>query len=186
MRSRPLLAVTAATAVAAYGAGMITPVAVVLGVAAGHPAGGGLLVTALGVGALCGSLLVARFPVRPAPHLVVVACLFGVGAAFAGLAGAVLGGVPWPVLVGVFAVAGVLDGPLLSSVLLVRSQEAPPGTRTQVFTLGAGIKLTAASVGAATFTLVAGAPPAVLVGVLAASHLVAAALGAALLHRRAR
>lgn len=186
VRSRPLLAVTAATAVAAYGAGMIAPVAVVLGVATGRPAGGGLLVTALGVGALCGSLLVARFPVRLPPHLVAVACLVGVGAAFAGLAGAVLAAVPWPVLVGVFAVAGVLDGPLLSSVLQVRSQEAPPGTRTQVFTLGAGIKLTAASVGAATFTLVAGAPPAALVGVLAASHLLAAALGGVLLRARRR
>ncbi|MEV0134557.1 MFS transporter [Dactylosporangium sp. NPDC050688] len=188
VRSRPLLAVTAATGVAAYGAGMITPVAVVLGVAAGHPAGGGLLVTALGAGALCGSLLVARFPVRPAAHLVVVGCLLGVGvgAVFAALAGAVAGGVPWPALVAVFAVAGVLDGPLLSSQLQVRSQHAPPGTRTQVFTLGAGIKLTAAAVGAGTFTLVAGAPPAVLAGFLAASHLLAAALGALLLrtHRR--
>lgn len=184
VRSRPLLAVTAATAVAAYGAGIVAPVAVVLGVAAGRPAGGGLLVTALGVGALCGSLLVARFPVRPAPHLVAVACLAGVGAAFAGLAGAVAGGVPWPVLVVVFGVAGVLDGPLLSSVLQVRSREAPPGTRTQVFTLGAGIKLSAASVGAATFTVFAGAPPPVLVGVLAASHLLAAAVGAALLRAR--
>lgn len=183
VRSRPLLAVTAATGVAAYGAGMLTPVAVVLGVAAGHPAGGGLLVTALGVGALCGSLLVARFPVRPAPHLVVVGCLVGVGAVFAALAGALAGGVPWPLLVAVFAVVGVLEGPLLSSVLQVRSQHAPPGTRTQVFTLGAGIKLTAASVGAGTFTLVAGAPPVVLAGLLAVSHLLAAALGVLLLRR---
>jgi MFS family permease len=194
--SRPLLAVTAATAVAAYVRGMITPVAVVLGVAAGRAAGGGLLVTALGVGALCGSLLVARFPARFAAgfaagfaarfpaHLVVMGCTLGVGLAFAGVAAGVLAGVPWPLLVVLFAVAGVLDGPLLSSVLQVRSVEAPPGTRTQVFTLGAGIKLTAAAVGAATFTVLAAAPPAVLVAVLAAGHLAAAAVGALLLRRR--
>ncbi|MFF5225721.1 MFS transporter [Dactylosporangium sp. NPDC000521] len=181
VRSRPLLAVTAATAVASYAAGMITPVAVVLGVAAGRPAGGGLLVTALGVGALCGSLLVARFPLRVPAHRVVLACLVGVGAALAGAAAVVVAGAPWAVLVGVFAVTGVIDGPLLSSVLEVRSREAPPGTRTQVFTLGAGIKLTAASVGAATFTLLAGASPAVLVGVLAAGHVAAAVLGVVLL-----
>ncbi|MET7425180.1 MFS transporter [Dactylosporangium sp. NPDC005555] len=184
VRSRPLLAVTTATAFASYAAGMITPVAVVLGVADGRPAGGGLLVTALGVGALCGSLLVARFPVRVPAQLVVLTCMAGVGVAFAGAAAALLGEVPWPVLVGVFAVAGVLDGPMLSSVLEVRSLEAPPGTRTQVFTVGSGIKLTAASVGAATFTLVAGASPAALVAGLAAGHLLAAAVGALLLRTR--
>ncbi|MEV0565724.1 MFS transporter [Dactylosporangium sp. NPDC050588] len=184
VRSRPLLAVTAATAVASYAAGMITPVAVVLGVAAGRPAGGGLLVTALGVGALCGSLLVARFPARVPAHRVVLVCLVAVGLALACAAVGVAAGAPWAVLVGVFAVTGVLDGPLLSSVLEVRSREAPPGTRTQVFTLGAGIKLTAASAGAATFTLLAGAPPAVLVGVLSAGHVAAAALGVVLLRTR--
>ncbi|MEV4131911.1 MFS transporter [Dactylosporangium sp. NPDC049742] len=184
VRSRPLLAVTAATAVASYAAGMITPVAVVLGVAAGRPAGGGLLVTALGVGALCGSLLVARFPARVPPHRVVLGCLVAVGLALACAAAGVAAGAPWAVLVGVFAVTGVLDGPLLSSVLEVRSREAPPGTRTQVFTLGAGIKLTAASAGAATFTLLADAPPAALVGVLSAGHVAAAALGVVLLRTR--
>lgn len=181
VRSRPLLAVTAASGVAAYAAGMLTPVAVVLGIAAGRPAGGGLLVTALGAGALAGSLLVARFPLRVPPQRVVFLSMTAVGVTLAGAAAGVWAAVPWPVLVGVFAVAGVLDGPLLSSVLQVRSQEAPAGTRTQVFTLGAGIKLTAASVGAASFTLVAGAAPALLVAVLAAGHLLAAAVGAALL-----
>ncbi|GAA1529999.1 hypothetical protein GCM10009827_054170 [Dactylosporangium maewongense] len=184
VRSRPLLAVTAATAVASYAAGMITPVAVVLGVAAGRPAGGGLLVTALGVGALCGSLLVARFPARVPAHRVVLGCLVAVGLALACAAAGVAAGAPWAVLVGLFAVTGVLDGPLLSSVLEVRSREAPPGTRTQVFTLGAGIKLTAASAGAGTFTLLADAPPAALVGVLSAGHVAAAALGVVLLRTR--
>ncbi|WP_344406626.1 MFS transporter [Dactylosporangium fulvum] len=175
--SRPLRAVTAATCVASFGLGILTPVAVLLGSRAGHAAGGGLLVTALGAGALAGSLLVARRPVRSAPHRVVLACLVA--------GGVVLAAVPfaegWPLLVGLFAVAGFFDGPLLAAVLQVRSAEAPPHTRTQVFTLGAGLKLTAASLGAAVFTLFADAPVAALAAALAVSQLAAAALGALLL-----
>lgn len=177
---RVLRAVTVATVFQAFGLGILTPVAVLLGAGAGHAAGGGLLVTALGVGALAGSLLVARHPPRWPAHRVVLGCLAACGAALA----AVPFTSSWPVLVGLFAVAGFFDGPLLASVLQVRAAQAPPHTRTQVFTLGAGLKLTGAAVGAASFSLFADAPVAVVAAVLAGSQLVAAAVGAVLLAAR--
>ncbi|HTJ38208.1 MAG TPA: MFS transporter [Dactylosporangium sp.] len=182
VRSRPLLAVTVASCFAAFGMGMLPPIAVLLGAAHGRPTGGGVLITAVGVGALTGSLLVARRPVEMAPHRVALVCL--------AVTAAVLGVVPfvgaWPVLVGVFAVAGFCNGPLLTAVLQVRAAEAPASTRTQVFTIGAGLKVTAAAVGAACFAAVASWPVAVLAGALAATQGVAAAGGALLLAGRSR
>ncbi|WP_433089693.1 MFS transporter [Dactylosporangium sp. CA-052675] len=178
--SPPLLAVTAATCVATFGHGMMASIAVLLGVAHGHPAGGGLLVTAIGVGALAGSLVMARWPLRVAPHRVVFVCLTGVGLAVVPL-------VPgWVGVVALFAVVGLFDGPLFTSVLQVRSNEAPARARTQVFTLGSGVKLTAAAVGAAVFAGLSGWPLWVLVVGLGGTQLVAAALGVGLLAWRRR
>lgn len=74
-----------------------------------------------------------------------------------------------------FALAGVCDGPLLTATLRIRAQYAPDGVRTQVFTLGAGLKVTAASTGAALVGIVAYAPAAALLtgiaGLLLASAL---------------
>ncbi|MER7279969.1 MFS transporter [Dactylosporangium sp. NPDC000244] len=180
--SPPLLAVTAATCVATFGHGMMASIAVLLGVEHGHPAGGGLLVTAIGVGALAGSLLMARWPLGVAPHRVVFVCLVVTGV---GLAAVPL--VPgWAGIVALFAVVGLFDGPLFTSVLQVRSSEAPARVRTQVFTLGSGVKLTAAAIGAAVFAGLSGWPLWVLVVGLGGTQLVAAALGVVLLAWRRR
>ncbi|GAA3454314.1 MFS transporter [Dactylosporangium matsuzakiense] len=180
--SPPLLAVTAATCLATFGNGMLPSIAVLLGVAHGHPAGGGLLVTAVGVGALAGSLAVARWPVRVAAHRVVFGCLAAIGVLLA-----VVPLVPaWAAVVAVFAVAGLFDGPLFTSVLQVRAEQSPPRVRTQVFTLGAGVKLTAAAAGAAVAAGVVGRPLWVLVLALAGSQLAAAGVGVLLLAVRGR
>jgi hypothetical protein len=178
--SRPLRAVTAATCVAMFGQGMMPSIAVLLGVAHGRPAGGGVLVAAIGVGALSGSLLMARRPVAVAPHRLALVCLVGMGAVL-GVAAFVHN---WVVLVALFAVAGLFDGPLLTSVLQVRSDAAPARARTQVFTLGAGFKLTAAAVGAASFAVVAGWPLWVLVVGVGGAQVAAAAVGVLLLAGR--
>ncbi|MFI5907782.1 MFS transporter [Dactylosporangium sp. NPDC051541] len=171
--SRPLLAVTVATCLATFGNGMLPSIAVLLGEAHGHPAGGGLLVTAIGVGALAGSLAMARWPLPVRPHKVVFGCLVVIGVG--------LSAVPllqhWALVVALFAVVGVFDGPLFTSVLQVRAEEAPARVRTQVFTLGAGVKLTAAAAGAAVAAGVVGWPLGVIVLGLAGTQLVAAAAG---------
>lgn len=77
-----------------------------------------------------------------------------------------------------FAVAGYCDGPLLTATLRIRSENAPAEVRPQVFTLGAGLKITAASTGAALVGLAATAPPWTLLLGIAVLQLAAAALHA--------
>ncbi|MFF3838514.1 hypothetical protein [Streptomyces sp. NPDC001930] len=48
-----------------------------------------------------------------------------------------------------FAAAGVGDGLLLTAILRLRADHAPPNRRTQVLTTGAGLKISAAALGAA-------------------------------------
>ena len=105
--------------------------------------------------------------------------LFALAAPFA-----LLAAVPgrWPALV-LFAVAGLIDGPLFASLLAVRDREAPPAVRTQVFTIGAGLKVSAAAAGAALAGLASGAGAAVLLLAVAGSQVVAGVAAAALLRR---
>ncbi|WP_143736788.1 MFS transporter [Microbispora sp. GKU 823] len=161
-RIRELRAITAATCLAFLGIGGLTAATVLFADAHGSPGAGGALVTAFAVGALIGSLAVARRPV-PAPRLAGLAML-GLGLALA--VAALAPSVTWAVLL--FALAGLFDGPLLSATLRIRADHAPPRLRPQVFTLGAGLKITAASCGSAVAGLCAGLPaPLVLLGIAA-------------------
>ncbi|MFG3207326.1 hypothetical protein [Streptomyces sp. NPDC048192] len=60
---------------------------------------------------------------------------------------------PWSghvlVATALFAAAGFCTGPLFSALLASRERYAPAAVRTQVFTLGAGLKSTFAAAGAA-------------------------------------
>ncbi|MEV0392430.1 MFS transporter [Polymorphospora rubra] len=177
--TRPVLrATTAASVLAEFGLGALTPAAVLVGIDSGHATGGGYLVTAFGAGALVGSLSVARFPVRRwPPFTVALVCIGGTGAALAAVA---VGPSWWPLTVGLFAVAGVFDGPLLTSLLQIRATEAPAHLRTQVFTISTGLKTSTAALGATAFAVVASSGAAVGVGLIAAAHLVAVVVGLAL------
>lgn len=171
-RIRELRAITSATTLAFVGIGTLTTTSVLLASRLGSPGAGGVLMTAFAVGALAGSLTLGRITTVE-PGRLARRAMAGTGAALAAAAfspsvtvGAVL-----------FAAAGVCDGPLLTATLRIRSEYAPDAVRTQVFTLGAGLKLTAASVGAALVGFAAAAPPqALLAGI---SVLI---LAAALLH----
>ncbi|MEV8531659.1 MFS transporter [Streptomyces sp. NPDC051211] len=170
-----LRAITGATTLAFVGIGALTTTSVLLATRLGSPGGGGVLMTAFAVGALTGSLGVARLSAVRAPldpGRLARWSLAGTGAALVGAAFAS----SLPVAAAAFAVAGVCDGPLLTATLRIRAGYAPEAVRTQVFTLGAGLKLTAASAGAALVGLTAGAPPQVLLLGIAALQLAAAAL----------
>ncbi|MDL4776371.1 MULTISPECIES: MFS transporter [Thermomonosporaceae] len=173
-RVRELRAITAATCLGHLGVGALTSTAVLLAADRGHLGGGGVLMTAFAVGALVGALAVARLPPLPAQRMAGLS-LLGTGAA---LGAAAL--VPWfGAGVALFAVAGLADGPLLAATLQIRAGHAPEGARTQVFTLGAGLKITAAASGAALAGAGAGLDPALLLLAVAAVQLAAAALYAA-------
>ncbi|MEV0415664.1 MFS transporter [Streptomyces sp. NPDC050448] len=172
-RIRELRAITSATTLAFVGIGTLTTTSVLLASRLGSPGAGGVLMTAFAVGALAGSLTLGRITAVEPGRLARWA-MAGTGAA---LAAAVFAP---SVTVGavLFAAAGVCDGPLLTATLRIRSEYAPDAVRTQVFTLGAGLKLTAASVGAALVGFAAAAPPQALLAGISALILAAALLHA--------
>ncbi|MGW6709635.1 MFS transporter, partial [Streptomyces sp. NPDC054956] len=172
-RIRELRAVTSATTLAFVGVGALTTTSVLLATGLGSPGGGGVLMTAFALGALTGSLTLGRIT-AVAPGRLARWAMAATGVALAAAAFA-----PSVALTAVaFAAAGVCDGPLLTATLRIRSDFAPDGVRTQVFTLGAGLKVTAASTGAALVGLAADAPPWTLVLAIAGLQLAGALLHA--------
>lgn len=177
-RIRELRAVTSATTLAFVGIGALTTTAVLLASTLGSPGGGGVLMTAFALGALTGSLTLGRITSVPPGRLARWAM------AATGVALTAAAFTPSVTLTAVaFAAAGVCDGPLLTATLRIRSEFAPEEARTQVFTLGAGLKVTAASTGAALVGLAADAPPWILVLAIAALQLAAALLHTAVAAR---
>ncbi|MBT2543033.1 MFS transporter [Streptomyces sp. ISL-44] len=172
-RVRELRAVTSATTLAFVGIGSLTTTSVLLAAGLGSPGAGGVLMTAFAVGALVGSLTLGRMTAVEPGRLVRWA-LAGTGAALA--AAAFTPSVA--ATAALFAVAGVCDGPLLTATLRIRSEHAPDAVRTQVFTLGAGLKVTAASAGAALVGFAADAPAWTLLTGIAGLQLAAALLHA--------
>ncbi|MEU6084800.1 MFS transporter [Streptomyces sp. NPDC047108] len=168
-RTRELRAVTAATSLAFVGVGGLTTSAVLLAEDRGHPGGGGLLVTLFAIGALAGSLGLARWRPHLPAHRLVAASLLGTGLALG--AAALLPS--FTAAAALFAVAGLCDGPLLSATLRIRADHAPPHLRTQVFTLGAGLKISAAACGAALTGAAAAWSPSLLLVAIALVHLAA-------------
>ncbi|HZG02440.1 MAG TPA: MFS transporter [Streptomyces sp.] len=171
-RVRELRAITAGTCLAFVGIGGLATTSVLLADGRGRPDSGGVLMTALAAGALAGSLAAAG-PLRsfPARRLVPV-CLTGTGLALAGAAAAP----SFAATVALYAAAGVFEGPLLGATLRIRAAHAPDRLRAQVFTLGAGLKISAAACGAALAGLVAALPPPLLLLGIAALQLAAALL----------
>lgn len=163
-RDRELRGITAATCLAHVGIGGLTGTAVLLAISLGHADGGGVLMTASAVGALGGSLAVARWLPSVPARTMAVASLAAHGTALTAAAFAP----SYPVCVALFAVAGAADGPLLAATLRVRADHAPPRLRTQVFTLGAGLKITAAAAGAALTGAAASLRPSLLLLAIAA------------------
>ncbi|MFE6843684.1 MFS transporter [Streptomyces sp. NPDC057686] len=178
-RIRELRAITSATTLAFVGIGTLTTTSVLLASRLGSPGAGGVLMTAFAVGALAGSLTLGRITAVE-PGRLARRAMAGTGAALAVAAFAP----SVPLAAVLFAAAGVCDGPLLTATLRIRSEYAPDAVRTQVFTLGAGLKLTAASVGAALVGFGAAAPPQALLAGISAL-IVAAAVLHALVTRQA-
>ncbi|MEU2390901.1 MFS transporter [Streptomyces sp. NPDC007369] len=171
-RVRELRAITSATTLAFAGLGCLTTTSVLLAGRLGSPGAGGVLMTAFAVGALAGSLTLGRLA-GAEPGRLARWAMAGTGLAL----GAAAFSPSVAAAAVLYAVAGVCDGPLLTATLRIRADHAPDAVRTQVFTLGAGLKMTAASAGAALVGLAADAPPQLLL-----SGVAALVLASALLH----
>ncbi|MEW2140298.1 MFS transporter [Streptomyces sp. NPDC005409] len=170
-RVRELRAITSATTLAFVGIGSLTTTSVLLAAGLDSPGAGGVLMTAFAVGALAGSLTLGRMT-KVEPGRLVRWALTGTGVALTAAAFTP----SLALTAALFAVAGVCDGPLLTATLRIRAQYAPAGVRTQVFTLGAGLKMTAASAGAALVGLAAAAPAGLLLTGIAGLQFAAALL----------
>jgi predicted MFS family arabinose efflux permease len=136
----------------------------------GHAEAGALLLTVYAAGALAGTAVLARRPIRHSPERVVVWA-----AAAVGLCLSLAAWSPNMVVATVlYAIAGVADGPLLVGTFAVRHRDAPVAVRSQVFTTAASLKIGAYAVGvAAAGMLSAGGVELLLLA--AALHLGAAA-----------
>jgi MFS family permease len=173
-----LRTVTLTSSLGQIGPGGLAVVAAVLAASQHRPAGSGLLLTAVAAGAFIGSLLWTWRPVAVdrAP-LVTAISMIGIGTPIA-IAAVVPSLEATAVL---FGLSGVFIGPFGSALFLSRTQYAAPTVRTQVFTLGAGLKVTASALGAALIGFATGLPVGTQLLLVASSPLFAGVLGAALL-----
>jgi MFS family permease len=175
-RERVLALVTGATSVGQLGFGALPVVVAVVAVRQGDPGRAGLLLAAVTAGSLVGSLLWTIRPARPAraPRVVMAGLLLSA----LPLAAAALTASA-PVLAALLGLSGIANGPLLGGLLVARERFAPATVRTQVFTVGAGIKTSATAAGSALAGLVAGWSTGTQLLLVAACPFVAALGGAA-------
>ncbi|MGV9270084.1 MFS transporter [Kitasatospora sp. NPDC003701] len=144
-RERELRAITAATCLTFTGIGALTTTSVLLAMSLGNASAGGLLMTVFAVGALTGTLGITRLRRTVPPQRLAVIGLLATGICLA--AAALVPAVP--VAAACFAAAGAGDGLVLTATLRIRADHSPPQRRTQVFTIGAGLKISAAAIGSA-------------------------------------
>ncbi len=174
VRHRPLAVVTASGTLSQLGAGGLPIAAVALSVQrASTPDDAATIVTAFAIGGLAGALVEAARPMTRFPAPLVM----GAGFAATGIATllAVLDlGLAWTVAA--IGVSGLFTASSAAAMLLLRKQQSPPSVRSQVFTVGAGLRATAAAVGAGIAGVLAGLDASVLIGLVGAVWVVSGLL----------
>jgi hypothetical protein len=143
---RPLAVVTASATLSQFGSGALAISAVALSLErVGSPDAGALIVSAFAIGGLVGALAIAVRQGNTRPELVM-----GLGFAATGMltvAAALDLGLAWSIAA--IGLSGLFTASSSAAMLLLRKQQSPPALRSQVFTVGAGLRATAAAVGAA-------------------------------------
>lgn len=181
LRRRTLRVVTLTSMLGQVGPGALPVVAALLASSRHSPASSGLLLTAAAAGAFVGSLLWTWRPLAPQKSpLVSAVAMIGVGEPLAAAAVAQTIGVT-AVL---FGLSGIFVGPFASALFTVRTEYAAEAVRTQVFTIGAGLKVTAAAAGAALVGLVTDLPVGTQLLLVASSPFLAGVLGVVFLVAR--
>ena len=141
----------------------------------GSLARAGLVFGAAAVGGVLATLGLARRPLRD-PDRAVVTTTLGVGAALAAMAVSPGFGVT---VAAAFAF-GACDGPMLTAMFRVRTREASAAVRSAVFTTAASLRTSVYAAMTAVFGALVGLGPQWLLAMGAAIHLVAVAVGYAL------
>ncbi|OOB90210.1 MFS transporter [Rathayibacter sp. VKM Ac-2630] len=174
VRHRPIAVVTLSGTLSQIGGGAAGVAAIGLSIERlGTTAGAAWILTAFAIGGLLGAVAVAarRWTQRP-PSWVMGAGFAATGASLL-LAAPDLGIV---VVIVAFAVAGVFTAPANAAMLMLRDQESPAAVRSQVFTIGAGLRAAAAAVGATLAGAASGLDAGWLVIGIAAIWIVSGAL----------
>lgn len=144
--NRVLLTITLLSVISYLGVGMLWVICPLVGLKHFGNAGfGGVMMSVLSIGALAATAIYAKWPAKYSPDTIAFATTLVLALAMLVLA---LAGNVATVLFAMFIV-GLADGPQLAAVFAVRHREAPERCRSQVFTTGASLKITAAAVGAA-------------------------------------
>jgi hypothetical protein len=173
-----LRVVTISSTLGQIGPGALPVVAAVLATSLNKPASSGLLLTTIATGSLIGSLLWTWHPIAPRRSpLVTTVSMIGIGAPIA-VAAATTSIAATAVL---FGVSGIFIGPFGSALFTARTHYAAEAHRTQVFTIGAGLKVTASALGAGLIGLLTHLPIAALLLLVASSPILAGTLGTVLL-----
>ncbi|AZZ56311.1 MFS transporter [Rathayibacter iranicus] len=146
VRHRPIAIVTSAGTLSQVAGGAAGVAAISLSMERlGTATAAAWILTAYAVGGLVGAAAVAarRWTRRPPA--------WTMGAAYIATGTALLVAAPdfgLVVAIAAFAVAGVFTAPANAAMFLLRDQESPAAVRSQVFTIGAGLRSAAAAVGA--------------------------------------
>ena len=140
-----LLRVTLVSVISCIGVGALWVISPLIGdIEFGNAGYGGLLLSALAIGALLATTLYGRWPPRQGPDRVIFTATLILAAGIFALA---IGQSPIISLVAMF-IAGMADGPQLAATFDVRHRESPERSRSQVFTTASSMKIAAFAIGA--------------------------------------
>jgi hypothetical protein len=170
----PLRLVILAGGVAQFGSGALPIAAIALSLErAGSPAQGAVIVTAFAIGGLIGAVFST---LRPGSRFSPVFLMTGGFAAIGVLTLAAVPdlGLPWTIAV--IGASGLFTASSSAAMLLLRKQQSPAGVRSQVFTIGSGLRAATGAAGAAVAGVVAGLDAGVLIAAIGVVWLLAAAM----------
>jgi MFS family permease len=158
--SRLRVVIVSGTA-AALGSGALPIVAIGLSLErSGDVHQAALIVTAFAVGGLAGAVLSAIRPgSRFTPQLVMAGGWAAIG--LFTLAAVPDLGMVWTIVV--IGVSGLFTASSNAAMLLLRKQNSPPAVRSQVFTIGSGLRAASGALGAAIAGVLAGLPAGILI-----------------------
>ncbi|ROO85289.1 transmembrane secretion effector [Actinocorallia herbida] len=145
VRTRPLARATATTVVSCAGQGILVACVPLLGARAfGSADHGAFLLSVLAASALAANFALSRWPALMRPDTVLWVSTLVLAAAL------LLAATVHPAaLIAAAVVAGLGEGPQLTSLFAVRHREAPAHLLSQIFTTGASLKITGFAGGAA-------------------------------------
>jgi MFS family permease len=183
VRNPSLRTATIVSSLGAAGTAALPIAAVLIGQEANRSGLTSGCIATFALGSLAGSVWYARRPFgTDHPTHTAIICLGWIAVPFL-----VIPLVPhWSGIVLLCGVAGIPTSPLGSSVFLVRDRESEPSIRTQIFTLGAGIKMTCSAIGTSIAGFAASAGSTSLFVGIAVVQLASAAIGTFTIRRQKR